>query len=357
MNEKTIKGKGVKILLIVLIVILYIFSKKENQQKFVDLVLSKLPVNKKLTQEKSIPLNIDISQCESYGRNVVAWGDNTLIKLDVKGQIEWQKKFNTDDMRVYFAEKKIFVYEGFSGTVQVVDLKGEIINKFQVGNGLHNLIEDFNNILAHTKEDGGEIIRILNEKGEVVSKNQFTEQNILTYCINPNNKTYALSVLDTRDALESEILLFGIGNELLWTTSLRDDIALFLGFIDANTLIVLSDRGMYAVSDGNILWKKNLYSVKHINIDKKNIYILYGNSLEVLTFDGRTAEKYILTEEYKKIILSGKYTILYGENGFIGLKDGNEIFKYRTKDPILNILQTKGKILVVYKNKIDIILP
>ena len=55
---------------------------------------------------------------------------------------------------------------------------------------------------------------------------------------------------------------------------------LFTQFVDDNKLIAMSDKALYFINRGNILWKKSFQLIKDIKIEKDKIHILYGNTLE-----------------------------------------------------------------------------
>ena len=120
---------------------------------------------------------------------------------------------------------------------------------------------------------------------------------------------------------------------------LDNEIAMYLNFINKNNLIVLSDKGIYQINDGSILWKKQFQLIKDIYMDEENIHILYGNTLETISFDGRTLEKDSFTEEYRKILYFDRYIVLYGNNHIIGLKEGREVFKYKSEEPIIKVME------------------
>lgn len=307
--------------------------------------------------EKSIPLDINIDQVAYYNGDIILWGDNKLRGLKLDGHVEWQKEFNFDEPRAYFSKEKIYIFEKPTGQVYTLNPKGETLEKFQLNMDVYNIAESSGNILVHIKEGNKEIIKVLDNKGQVIGENLVENRNILTYCVDANNKYYAFSTLNLeKENLKSEIQTYGLEGEFLWTAYSDNEIIMYMNFIDEDNLIALSDKGIYLLYDGNILWKKHFQLIKDIYMDEKNIYILYGNTLEIISFDGRTLEIDSFTEEYKKIFPFGKYLVLCGNNNIIGLKDGEEVFRYKSEDSILSVIQDKEKLIVVYKNKIDIIL-
>ncbi|MCF6466139.1 DUF5711 family protein [Clostridium sp. Cult2] len=357
MNPKQKKNTGFKFLIIIFIGIILLFSRRDNQEKFINFIKTSKIRNKELKLEKSIPIDINIDQIAFYDGSIVVWGDNKLRRLKLDGNLEWQKEFNIEEPMAYFGEEGIFICERSMGQVYSLNPKGETIEKFQLNGKVYNIDKRAENILVHIKEGDREVIKILDSNGQPIGEKLVENHNILTYSIGENNKRYALSTLNLKgENLKSEIQTYGLEGEFLWTASLDNEIVLYTNFIDEDNLIVLSDKGMYLLNDGNILWKKQFQLIKDINMDEENIHILHGNILETISFDGRTVEKKSFIEEYKKIIPFEKYLILYGNNYIIGLKEGEEVFKYKSEDSMLSVTQGAQKLFVVYKNKIDIIL-
>lgn len=356
MNPKQNKNIGFKFFVVFLIGIILLFSKKENQEKFIDFIKTSKIISKELKVEESIPMDIDIKEIGFYDGGIILWGDNKLRRLRLNGDIEWEKEFNIDEALAYLGKEEIYICERTTGQIYIINPKGETIEKFQLNMEIYNIAESSGNILIHIKEGDKEILKILDKKGDLIGENLIENENILTYCIDENNKCYALATLSLKgENIKSEIQTYGLEGEFLWTAYLDNEIAMYLNFDDQNNLIILSDKGIYQIDDGSILWKKQFQLIKDIYMDGKNLYVLHGNTLEMISFDGRTIKKDSFTEEYKKILPFNNYTVLYGKDHITGLKEGKEVFKYKTEDSIVNVIQGTQKLLVVFKHRIDII--
>ena len=66
MEEKPRKSKIFKFFIVVLIGIILFFSKKENQDKFIDFLNTSKTINKDLKVVKSIPIESDIEDIAFY---------------------------------------------------------------------------------------------------------------------------------------------------------------------------------------------------------------------------------------------------------------------------------------------------
>ena len=91
MDHKGIKSKGFKFFVIIFIGIILLFSKRENQEKFINFIKdSKIGV-KELELKDSIPIGINIDQTAYYGNSIILWGENRLKRLKLDGKVEWEK--------------------------------------------------------------------------------------------------------------------------------------------------------------------------------------------------------------------------------------------------------------------------
>ena len=355
MEEKQNKNNKLNFFIIIIIIgIILLFSKKENQEKFIGFLKSSKTINKRLKTVESIPINKDIDNIGFYEKGIMIWTDKKLIRLKSDGSKEWEKEFNLDDPMVTFGQKNIYVYERSTGDIYFLNGAGETINRVQLNAQINNLIERFENVLVHIKNPDIESLTILNRDGEIIENTLAKDRNILTYSMNRDNTTYVLSTLNLKwENLKSEIQAFQLGEKLLFTTEFNNEIIMYTNFIEKNKLIVMSDKGLYCFDQENILWKKQFQLVKDIYIDKEKVNVLYGNTLETISPDGKIEYKYLFTEEYNKIIPYDKYLVLYGDGYIIGLRNGEEVFKYKSEETILKVVQGKENLIIIYDNKID----
>src|SRR5690606_17912093 len=144
-----IKSKGFKFFVIIFIGIILLFSKRENQEKFINFIKdSKIGV-KELELKDSIPIGINIDQAATYGDSIILWGENRLKKLKLDGKVEWEKEFNTDEPLAYFGKEEIFVYERPIGQVYILNPQGETIDNLKLNMEIYNIAESSGVILAH----------------------------------------------------------------------------------------------------------------------------------------------------------------------------------------------------------------
>lgn len=353
MDVKRKSNKLLKLIVLLLIAIILIFSHKEIQEKFINFISNTSNDKRKLQVVKSIHIDAAIDNIAYYDNNIITWSDKKLTIYDLNGSKIWEKEFNLTDPKTTIGENRIYVYDKALGDVYYLNSKGETLGRFQTGVEIVNIMEASNNIIVHTKEEG---IRIMDLDGGIAATRLIEDNSILTYSLNNNSSIYSFSTLNLNgENIKSEIQTYNIGGEFLSTLYLDDQIVLYLRFTDRNRLIALTDKGLYCIDDGNILWEKELNLVKDIYIKDGNIGVLYGNTFELFSMDGSSKDKYTFSEEYKKMIPFGGYTVLYGSNHIIGLKGGEEVFEYESEDPINKVVQGNQNLIVVYGSRIDII--
>lgn len=356
MGKKQRNNKGFKLFVIILTGIILFFSTEKNQEKFIEFINTTSIIDDDLEIITSIPMEEDIDDMAYYDDSVLVWIDKKLLRYNLEGSKEWEKEFNFEDPMISFEEEGIFVYERSIGDIYSLNSKGETMERFQLNTKIKDIVKSHENILVHIKEEGNEGIRILDTSGNIMANKFIEEDKILTSCLNEDNNIYALSTLNLKGGnVKSEVQVFNLESEFLWTTYLENEIVVYLNFIEDEKIIAMSDKGLYSIYDDNILWKRDHQLIKDIYMDREYIYILYGNTFEIISFDGETIKKNSFAEEYKKIIPSATYTILYGSEHIIGLREGKEMFKYRSEDMIVRILQGEENLIIVYEDRIDVV--
>lgn len=357
METKKKTGKGIKIFLIIIVVSLLFLSDKGIQRKVINLVKNINTNIREISLEisQSIPLEGAVEEVFSCNRGIVLWDGHKLIKMNNDGLVEKQKEFNFDEPGIYVGDNKIYVYEKPMGVIYILNGEIDTIDKVEVEGKIESLVESNEKLLVHTKEENRESLKIFNKQGKII-ENVITEnRNILTYSTNKENTKYIISTLNLEGTgITSGIQAFEIGGESLLEYELNEEIILYTSYLAEDKLIVMTDRNLYCIVKDEILWERPYESLKDIYVHRGKIYILYSNSLEVLTVDGDVEYNHSFSEEYKKMIIYDKHLVLYGDEYIIGLKDQEEIFKYKPDDTILKAIKDGKKLVVLYKDKIDL---
>lgn len=358
MARKKQEGKthiGFKIFIILLLGIILFFLNEENQKKFIKFANGNLFANIEPTIEKSISIEKDIEKVFIHGGGIILWKDNKLIKLDFDGNKQWERDFIFDDTGISIGEKYIYIFEKLSGIIHFLDTNGETAYRIDLETPIMNIIENEKTILIHIIKGDKEGIITLDMGGNIIEEILIENKNILNYTIDEDDFIYMISNLKLdKNTIISEVQVFKKGNELLLEKEIKDEMILYSNFIAKDKVLIMTDESLYMLKEKEILWDRKFQLIKDIYVDDSKIYILYGNTLETISIEGVTQEKTSFTEEYKKILPFNGYLIVYGDEYVMGLKKEEVIFKYKSEEPILKIIEKLDKLILIYEDKIEL---
>ena len=355
-KEKNKNNRGFKIFLVFLVLSILILA-DENIQKAIINRIKKVNIGIKSIDFKvseSIPISGEILDIGNY-KGIVLWDGKKLIKIDNNGDIIKEKEFNLEDTHLHMGQDRIYVYEKPSGDIYILNEEMETIDKIKLEGRIENIVESFDYILVHTKEDYGESLKILNKTGQIIENIITENRNILTYSTNKEGNKYTISTLSFEDTtIRSQIQTFEIGGQSIFDHSFKDEIILYTKYISQDKLIIMTDKNIYCISGDEVIWNKSYESLKDIYVDNEDIYLLYSNSLDVITENGDIKYNYSFSEEYRKILVYDKFLIAYGEEYIIGIMEQEEVFKYNAESTILKAIKDGKKLMILYSDKIDL---
>jgi hypothetical protein len=357
------KKKGGKLIIIIILVFasIWFLSDRKNQEKLVALFKNK-DIKVKDIKTKDIDLNISKSIPIEEGtidignyKGIVLWNGEKLTKINNDGEIVKEKEFNFEEIGICMGDKNIYIYEKPTGEIYILNDNLETIDKIQMETRVENIVESFDYILIHTKEDFRESIEILNKDKKIIESIITENRSILNYSINSSGNQYMISTMSLESSgIKSEIQGFKIGGDELFYHEFKDEIVLYTEYIDKDKIILMTDSNLYCISGKEILWNRSYESLKDIYFYNGEIYILYSNTMEILSTDGDIKFNFSFSEEYRKILAYDNYIVLYGNGYIIGLDNEGEIFKYKSEDNIIKAVKDNRKIMILYNDKIDL---
>lgn len=356
MEEKNKKNMPFKIFALVLILIILIFSKRENQEKFIEALNLHSLLLDELDIVNSISISKEVDNIAYYDNCFFIWQKDNLTRYDEKGSKEWEKSLSFVEPYIVFGQESIYICDKNLGDIHYLNLEGDTISRFKVEGTISGIKEYSQHILVHVREDNKEGLKLLDKNGNLLSKFYVDDGNILNYSLNDKNNIYAYSMLKLENEnINSEIIVSSLEGNINWHFQVEDELIMYLAFVDEEKLIAMSDKGLYCIDKGKILWQIELIAVKDICITGENIHILYDKIYEIISSDGIINEKVTFTEDYNKLILTDDYAIVYGNNNIMGIKGKNKIFKYKSEEPITKVAAVRKNLIVLYESKIDII--
>lgn len=359
------KRKVFKFFILINLVFLsiWIFSNKENQEKFIQLIEN--PKAERIvkkgaspTIEKTFPLDKNIINL-GYYNGLVLWDGEGLVKLNRDYEKIKEKKFDFEDLDLFMGDNHIYIYDKSIGEINILNKDLEIINKIQVDQEIKNITESFNNTIIHMDEIYGESIMILDKNTEVIEKIITENRKILNLNTSIDGSKYIISTLGLGESqIKSYIQAFRLGGEELFFHEFQDEIIIYSKYLDRDKLLVATEKGLYCIFKDKILWEKSYKSLKDLYLDGDNIHILYSNSLEVINKKGEVRYKINLAESYKKIIRNKDTTsgslILYGDRYIIGFKGEDQVFKIETENEMKKVINHKDQLIILYEDKLEV---
>lgn len=345
--------KGFKVFIVILIIGFLFISIKSNRNKILDVFQSLSIRDKSLVLTKSIPIEEDINCINIYENTIIKNRHSTLSFLKLDGTLSFEKDFKFSNPYVYIRDKYIYVADKDNGDIYSLNKKGETINRIELKNPLFSLKETQNGLIAHIKTSDMESINILDNEGKSIRIHDINQGNILTFTMNEENSKYILSTLSLEGMLKSITKSYSIDGKELYSTEFPSEIVLFSEYVDKD-IIVLSDKSLYYLKNGEIQWKRQFLLVKDILMDKDGIHLLYENNFETINLEGRTLNKLVFTKEYNTILSMDKFILLYGENDIVAIQEFKEIAKLNLDKKIIGVSGNKSIIGIHYLDNMEI---
>ena len=354
--EESTKGNSlkIKIILIIIVIGVYLFSKVEYRHKITNIVQSITVKEKSLDFINRIEIEKGAESINLYDDTLVKWNKNSLSLLKADGIMLWEKEYDFVDPFIYYGEKWIYTIDKSTGHIYSMDKNGNTIYKAQLNESIFGINESNNNLIVHIKNEDGENIKILNETGDVIKEHGESENNILYYNINEAKTYFSVSVLDlTGDTMESHLGIYSIGGEKLHDVNFESAIIIKTEFIGEDTL-VLTDGNINYVKDGMVKWKRHFPGIKDFTLKDDKILILYDKNFETIGLNGKTIDKFVFAAEYNKIKPVDKFIFLYGKNNMVGIKNDREILNYKMDKEILGLYYSGSTVYIHNPEEIEI---
>lgn len=345
--------KGFKIFILILLVFSLLFLNKNTRNKIMALFNSFMNSEKTLKLKYTIKDISDVESVSFYDGNVIKWNTNRVSFLNPDGSIILEKEFNFFNPSIYYGDKYIYVFDRETGDIYAFDSKGNTVKRYQLNKEIYNIKESSENLIVHIKSSDGEVVEVLDKDKVLIGNYIYEGKNILTYNANDEGTRNLVAILDlNEEALKSQVDIYGINNERINTLDFKEEIVIYLDFTHNGDIIVLTDKNLYFISNGKVMWKKQFDLIKDIYLEKDKINVLYSTYLEIIDFSGRTEKKLNLIEEYNKMVPFGDYLLLYGNSNMLFIKEGKEVLK--STENINKVFASKNEVLVLSDEDIKI---
>ena len=351
MEETKKTYKGFKLFILIFALLAVVFFKEDNQQKFIKFL------NDLKSKDIDLQLNKQYkgSNLNYFDETLIKWEDNNLTFLNNDGSAKWIKEFDFIEPEIVYSDKIIYVLDKSLGDIYLLDSNGDTISKIQLKMPIFSIKESNNNLLIHIKDETTESLKIIykgeNNLDELIKVNE----NILTYSLNSDSTKYVYSSLKlTNSDIVSKMAINSIEGKEEYSVEIHNEIIISTEFIK-DKLMILTDSTLNIADNGEIKWSKEYPLIKDVFISNNEIYLLYGDNIEVIDLDGETKSKTTFGVEYKRIASVGDFIVLYGNSDLIVLQNANEVLRYKAEEDIIKIVGNNNQIILQYTDKIQVL--
>ncbi len=364
MKRKTVpkKKKGFKVFLIIflLIIIVFLFMEKGNQQKIISFIFhvkDNISKDKTLETVQTIPMNFKDEKANFYDGITIKLDNKKLTAYNLEGSKEWERNINIDEELVFLGDKFVYLFEKNTGYLYFIKSNGEIAKKIKTQSSIFNIVEKGNDLVLLFKEPEIESINIINEDGELLGETSIKEDHIFSVAINNEKTKYAFSTFSIKDGkMSNHLYIEEMDGKEVNDMDLGENLILYIQFIDNDNILALTDKEIISIEKGETIWAKDFEAGKDVFLDKTSgeIYLLYDNKIEIFSKTGESKKQINLDESYKKIIPFGKELLLYGDKDFMLLNGENKVSKYKSEEKVEDLIVKNPYILIFNSDKINI---
>lgn len=337
--KKSFKG----FLILVLITVLFILKNKGIFD------LSKIgqffgPREKELSLMNAIQLDENTKDIHIYSDYIVQWLDNRLIFLDKDGLLVKEREFDFEDPLISYSDQYIYIINRKDGHIYTINDNCKAVRETKLNKEVYNVKESNGKLIFHRKIEDSEEVIILNEDGFKEGEFLYENKNILSYISSPNSSQRVMASLLMEPKLTSVIDIYNTDNTIIKTLNIDNEIVIFLDYLKDGSLIVLTDNGLYAIENEEIIWSSEFNLVHDIYISDDIIYVLHNNEISSVDSKGRVKKILSFDGNYTDLIAYKDGLILYGETELGLVKKNKQILSH--KDKIRGIYTDESNIFI-----------
>jgi len=336
--------KKIKVFVIVLITFLIVggtlfFSKEENQKNLVTYIHS----FDKTQKEFQIVSTYEKEGIEYLNGRYLEWDGEKLTLLDPSEKILWTKTFLFEDPKIVLNENRIGVYNE-EGILYLYNGNGETLLEDNLENKIFNLKLSDQGLITHIKLEDKEEVLNYDFSSASWDRVTFIDSIPLDYWLNSSNNLMYTQV-DFKDGyLYSHLYEKGKENTSL-KAEVKDSIIL-KALPYKGGYIILTDSGIVKTSSDDINLQRDFDLVKDIILDGDEIYILYGDNLEVLNMDLESLHKKTYVLSYTSFHKHERYILLYGDKNIIALFNKEDKAQYASGTSIKKLTSQFNDLIV-----------
>lgn len=278
-----------------------------------------------------------------------AWDGERISYLDHDSETLWSRTFLFDEPHLKIEGGRIAVF-GLEGGIYVYDAEGKEIFTKNLEEKIFDVRILDGDIGVHLKKENGETIIVYGSDGSEKLRKEYSEEVPLGYWRDGKGEI-KFSVIDMAEGVILSKLYSENDQEPI--LSVVDELILKT-FPYGNGSIILTDEGIKLFKSNGIQWEHDFPLIKDIAVDGTDIYVLYGDNLEVIDKTGQTIKKTTNSIEYKGLHNHGRYVIMYGNRDITAFRDGEIICSYSTGGRIKGLSSQFNDLIITMEEGISV---
>ena len=299
-----------------------IFFSFESNQKHLVSWLDDIPGRDKELVEVSYFMGDDLTY---HNGRYFSWDGEKISYLADDSEVLWSRTFLFDEPQLRIKDSMIAVFNN-EGELYVYTTEGKERFSKDIEENIFDVRILQGDIVIHTKSDQGESLLVFNSDGTERLRKDFVSEIPLNYWKDSKGELSYSVIESSTNSIVSKLYtekeeepLYTIESELILKT-----------IPYGSGSIILTDEGIKLHKRGQIQWEKAFPLIRDVAVDGEDIYILYGDNLELLDKSGQTVNKITNSIEYKGLHNHGRYVIMYGNRDLSVFRDGENKCSYST---------------------------
>jgi hypothetical protein len=279
----------------------------------------------------------------------LSWNGERISCLDNRGEVLWSRTFLIEQPQFRFSEGRIGVFSN-EGEVYVYNMDGKPKIELKLEDPVFDVYILDSELVVHTKPEGKEILTIYGGEGETIDIRVFEGESPVA-CWRDSKGSLNISVIRLNQSGITSKLINDTAEEPILT---MEGVVILTTYPYASSTLVLTDEGVKLYKKGKQIWDREYPLIKDLIIDGEDIYVLYGDNLEILDGDGKTIAKQTNSIDFKKLHIHGRYVIMYGKRDIQVLRDGETVVDYSTGGRIEGIKSQFNDLIVIMEEGVSI---
>lgn len=297
------------------------FSIEKNQKLFISW-LDNIKGKDKEIVEMSYFMGSDLIY---YNGRYVSWNGERVSYLDDRGEVLWSRTFLVESPKLKVKDGKIAVFSK-EGEVFVYGMDGKPLIELKLEEPVFDVAILDKDLIVHLKTTDSEILELYDKNGSLIKQMVYKNESPVGYWRDQNGEINISIINLNSNVIKSRLQKDGDDEPII---QLEGDIILS-SIPYGGSKLILTDEGIKLLKKGKLVWERDFPLIKDVVADGEDIYVLYGDNLELLDGHGETVKKATNPIDYKKIHIHGRYVILYGRRDLQVMRDGEILATYST---------------------------